>query len=279
MKRIIFCLRYMPGFFDMLKIRLRMLVHGVLVFFVSDKDYSGPYKGSLYVTDSEALHEKIKKQGYDALALVESDEDIDRFKTASHFIMNPCDTEYSYFEGAYKRFNNIPWTPLKTRRLIFRETIESDVETFYEMYRNPEMTKYTEALYEDISEEEKYVREYREKVYKVQGFGIWTVIRKSDRRIIGRAGLTAREGFDTFEVGFAIGCDYQNNGYATEAVEGLIGFAKRNGLFGLSSLVMKENLPSKRVLEKTGFSYSDEICLNGTQYEVWSIEKKLTAVI
>lgn len=277
MKRIIFCLKSFPGFGDMAKISIRMLAHGVLVFFSSYKDYSGPYRGTLYVTDSEELHAKIKKQGYDALALIDSKEDTSRFKTASYFIMNPYDTEFSYFDGAHKRFNNIPWTPFKTKRLLFRETIESDVDTFYEMYKDPAMTKYTESLYEDPLEEKKYVREYIEKVYKVQGFGIWTVIRKKDGKIIGRAGLTAREGFETFEVGFAIGTKYQNKGYAKEAVNGIVKFASKNELGNLTALVMEGNLASKHVLAHSGFKYRENVKLNGTDYEVWerlSIEKK-----
>ena len=269
MKRIIFCLKTFPKFGDMMKIRIRMLVHGVPVFFSSYKDYSGPNKSALYVTDSEELHAKIKLQGYDSLALVDSPEDMDRFKKTSYFVMNPYDSEFSYFDGVYKRFNNIPWTPFKTKRLLFRETIESDVDVFIEMYKDPDMTQYTESLYENPEEEKKYVREYREKVYKVQGFGVWTVIRRKDGKIIGRAGLTSREGFETYEVGFAIGTKYQNQGYAKEAVFGIIDFARKNKLGDLSALVMEGNVASKHVLKKTGFSYIGNACLGGKEYEKW----------
>lgn len=271
MKRIIFCLKTFPGFTDMVKISIRMLAHGVFVFFSSYKDYSGPYKGTLYVTDSEELFDRIKLQGYDSLALVASDGDMERFKGATYFVMNPYDSEFSYFDGVYKRFNNIPWTPLKTRRLLFRETIESDVDTFFEMYKDPRMTKYTENAYENPEEEKRYVSEYRESVYKVQGFGIWTVIRKKDGRIIGRAGLTSREGSDSYEVGFAIGTEYQNRGYAKEAVSGIVKFARRNSLGDLSALVMSENLASKHVLEKNGFTYLENTSLSGKKYEKWHI--------
>lgn len=269
MKRIVFCLKKCPSFSDMTKIRIRMIAHGVWVFFSTENDYSGPYKGSLYVTDSPALYEKIRLQKYDALAYVKDEREMDSFPNAKYFIMEPFETEYSYYERAYKRFNNIPWTPVKTKRLFLRETIESDVDTFYEMYQNPEMTKYTEKLYSDIEEEKKYVREYKEKVYDIQGFGIWTIVRRKDKKIIGRAGLTYREGFENYEVGFAIGCDFWGKGYGFEAVSGICSFARKEELGLLNALVMKENERSKKLLRKLHFTKKEETTLNGVAYEMW----------
>lgn len=269
MMRIIFCLKKQFNPWEMMKIQTRMIVHKVPVFFISSKDYDFPSKKALYVTDDNDTYNKIVKQNYDALVLIESENDMNSFEKARYFIMNPWDTEYSYYDRAYKRFNNIPWALVATKRLILRETIESDVEAFYEMYKNPEMTKYTERLYTDVEEEKKYVREYREKVYDIQGFGIWTVVRKNDKKIIGRAGITAREGFDNYEVGFAIGCDYQGQGYAIEAVKGICSFAKEQELGKLNALVMAENERSKNLLRKLDFKKREETSLNGVFYEVW----------
>ena len=158
---------------------------------------------------------------------------------------------------------------IKTKRLLLRETIEADVDEFVKIYSNPEMTKYTEPLYSDPEEERKYVREYQEKVYKIQGFGIWTVIRRKDNKIIGRAGLTAREGFDDYEIGFAIGCDYQRKGYGCEAVKAILSFAKKNELGEINALVMPGNEASKALLSKVGFSKVSETVLGNTEYEVW----------
>lgn len=226
-------------------------------------------KGTLYITDDLDTFNKIKSLGSEAIVLIDDEKMMESFKEATYFLMDAEATEHVYYERLYKRINDEPWEMIKTKRLLLRETIESDVDDFVKIYENPEMTKYTEALYEDPEEERKYVSEYREKVYKIQGFGIWTVIRKKDNKIIGRAGLTAREGFDNYEIGFAIGCDYQRKGYGYEAVKAILSFAKRNELGEINALVMPGNEASKRLLNKAGFLKVSDTMLGQEHYEVW----------
>ena len=258
--------------------RLRRLGFIVRMFFKKTKvSYISVYKEddltlekeTLYITDDLNTFEKIESLGSEAIVLIDDEKMMEQFKSATYFIMDAEATEYVYYERLYKRINDEPWEMIKTRRLRLRETIESDVDDFVKMYENPEMTKYTEALYEDPEEERKYVAEYIEKVYKIQGFGIWTVVRRKDNKIIGRAGLTAREGFDNYEIGFAIGCDYQRKGYGYEAVKAILSFAKRNELGKINALVMPGNEASKRLLSKAGFLKVSDTTLGNEHYEVW----------
>ncbi len=271
MKRIFFCLEKGPGLLNKLKIKIKMRLRFVSVNFNKFDNFSFAEKETLIITDNAGDYEKIKARGLDALILIEETGEIDNFKNARYFIMNPYNTEYAYFKGTFDRFNNIPWEPVKTKRLILRETVESDVDVFYEMYKDPEMTRFTESLYEDIEEEKKYVKEYREKVYEIQGFGIWTVIRKKDKRIIGRAGLITRAGFSEPEVGYAIGTSYQRQGYATEAIKGILKFAKENGFEKVNALVMKENEASEKLLQKIGFKAAGNTRIGCINYDVWQI--------
>jgi RimJ/RimL family protein N-acetyltransferase len=258
--------------------RLRRLGFIVRMFFKKTKvSYISVYKEddltlekeTLYITDDLNAFEKIESLGSEAIVLIDDEKMMEQFKSATYFIMDAEATEHVYYERLYKRINDEPWEMIKTRRLLLRETVESDVDDFVKMYENPEMTKYTEALYEDPEEERKYVAEYIEKVYKIQGFGIWTVVRRKDNKIIGRAGLTAREGFDNYEIGFAIGCDYQRKGYGYEAVKAILSFAKRNELGKINALVMPGNEASKRLLSKAGFLKVSDTTLGNEHYEVW----------
>ncbi|MCR5117894.1 MAG: GNAT family N-acetyltransferase, partial [Lachnospiraceae bacterium] len=113
-------------------------------------------KDTLLVTDSPEIYDYIRVLGHDAVALAEKEEDFSLYLDAKYIVMKPYEIEALYYERVWMRFNNIPWTIAVTDRLIIRETVESDVEDFYRIYKDPRMTRYTEKLYENIEEERKY---------------------------------------------------------------------------------------------------------------------------
>lgn len=269
MKRIIFWLDSRPRFFDRALFICKGRINGVSVKYRRSLLNITDINGTLYVVDTPGKYEMLASEGVEALVSINEGSDADLFPGAKYFIMDAEEAGFEYFDKVFKRIHNIPWEAVTTDRLILRETTEADVDFFYEMYKDPRMTQYTENTYYDKEEERNYVREYRDKVYYLQGFGVWTVVRKSDGRVIGRAGLTAREGFDGYEVGFAVGTEFWGNGYASEAVKGVIGFAADNKLGCVYALVMTENTASKRVLLKNGFKYSEDTVLSGVCYEVF----------
>ena len=230
-------------------------------------------KDTLLVTDSPEIYDYIRVLGHDAVALADKEEDFSLYLDARYIVMKPYEIEALYYERVWMRFNNIPWTIAVTDRLIIRETVESDVEDFYRIYKDPRMTRYTEKLYENIEEERKYISEYREKVYAVQGFGIWTVIKKDDGRIIGRAGLITRGGFDDVEVGYAIDTAFQHMGYAKEAVTECIEIAQNLGFSRVYALTDKENAPSLALLDSLDFKYEKDCVVDGRNLVKMTLNK------
>ncbi len=224
---------------------------------------------TLVIVDSYAAYDGLKKRGVETLICIQKENDMDNFPGAKYFVMDVENTEPDYFDKVYRRIKNIPWEILETKRLRIRETIESDVDEFVKIYSNPEVTRYTENLYGNPDEEREYVTMYRETVYATGGYGIWTVIRKADGRIIGRAGITARAGFDNYEVGFVIGADYWHQGYGIEAVSAVMEFARDNNLGVINALVMPENVQSIRLLSKLGFSFDSRLLLNNCEYNMY----------
>lgn len=271
MNKIVFLLSKMPPKKAIEKFTDEMAQYAVEVE-VSGYEKVMPNEGTLLVTDSASLYGEIKALGMDAIIYIESTDEMDGFSGAKYFVMDAFETDYEYYLRVYERFMDIPWTISMTDRLIMRETIESDVDKFYEIYKNPEMCRYTEALYEDVEEEKKYVREYRRSVYEVQGYGIWTLIFRETGEIIGRAGLISRSGFDGAEVGFAIAPDFQGQGLAKEAVTECLRLSKLMELTPVNALVMRENEKSIRVLKSCGFRMKEETVVNNVNYLVYSID-------
>lgn len=161
--------------------------------------------------------------------------------------------DYAYLCDIYKRFFHIPWTILETERCVLREMAPEDLDALYEVYADPEISRYTEALYEDREQELAYMKDYIEHVYRFCGLGIWVIVEKQINRLIGRAGLAFRDGYDTPEIGFIIGKEYQRRGYAYEVCRAILKYCKRLDMKTIRVIYQKENRASEELCKKLGF--------------------------
>ena len=74
---------------------------------------------------------------------------------------------------------------------------------------------------------------------------------------IGRVYFHSKPELDgEVEIGYGITEEYRNQGYVTEAATAAVQFAfEQAGQMVLSAIIMSENISSRRVIEKLGFSY------------------------
>lgn len=162
------------------------------------------------------------------------------------------------------------WEILETDRLLVRETTVQDVDCFYQIYAQPSVTDYTEALFEDIDEEIAYTESYIDTVYAFYGYGMWTVIKKDSREVIGRAGISWREGYRLPELGFVIGVPWQRQGYAFEVCSAILHYAGEElEMTQVQALVQPENARSVRLCEKLGFTKGGETKVDGIRHLVF----------
>ena len=139
-----------------------------------------------------------------------------------------------------------------------------DVEALYQIYQEPSITAYTEGLFEDICEERAYVENYIDKVYKLYEFGVWIIEDKLRAgQIIGRAGFSMREEFKDPELGYIIAVPYQRQGYGREVCEAILKYGYKQLAFTKVRVLMdEENIASRCLCEKLGFSFDGKITLN-----------------
>lgn len=220
------------------------------------------------VTDRESCYEAAYRERIPFLLyLHEGNRDVE-FSKAPFGVLSLNAVDLGYIESVYKRFYGIPWTILETDRCIIREITEEDLDALYEVYEDPSITRYTEGLYEDREEERKFIREYIEKVYGFDGFGIWAVILKETGRLIGRAGIAWREGYDTPELGYVIGVPYQRKGIATEICRAILSYVTEElGFQEIRVLFEKENTASLKLCRKLGFRRDKSVMLSDKQME------------
>lgn len=77
---------------------------------------------------------------------------------------------------------------LETKRLVLREMRQSDFQDLAEILQNP---KVMYAYEHDFSDNDVQIWLNRQiERYKKYGFGLWAIILKETKKMIGQAGLT-----------------------------------------------------------------------------------------
>lgn len=221
---------------------------------------------TLYITDSETVYHALHRQGRYVLPYRHGGNGDASFTGALYVIEQIDEVGYETVDMAYRRLAGLPWEILTTKRCIIRETIPEDVDSFYQIYAEPDVTRYMESLYPDRDEEIAYIEDYRDSVYRFYGYGMWTVLTK-DGTVIGRAGISWREGFELPELGFVIGVPWQRRGYAYEVCSAILSYARDElNMTQVQALVMSGNEKSSALCRKLGFQYVEDITLDGAIY-------------
>jgi RimJ/RimL family protein N-acetyltransferase len=219
---------------------------------------------TLFVTDDMVFCGEVRQNwGFVTVFIHEENKKFD-FSDIPYLIEDFDGFRAIDMENIYRRYAKIPWTILETQRLKLREITVKDVDFLYEIYKDPSISKFTNNLYEDKSEEIAYTKNYIEKVYPFYGFGMWVVIEKESGRVIGRAGFNFRDDYAGLELGYIIGEKFQNQGYATEICKAILEYALLElQVQEIRALSHPENLASIRVCEKIGMHPDGEVEIDG----------------
>ncbi len=224
-------------------------------------------KGLLVISDSTELVREMTDEGFCVTGFYHSKNRDKIFEGVSYAVDDVEELTIRSYEDVYCRLAGIPWDILETERLQVRESTVGDVVDFYRIYSEPSITDYIEALFVNPDEERAYMEDYISHMYGFYGFGMWTVIEKNQGRIIGRAGLDTREGYDLPELGFVIEKSYQRRGYAEEVCRAILAYAKKELLFDkVQALTEEANTASVNLLAKLGFVYQREVTEKGKKY-------------
>lgn len=223
---------------------------------------------TLFVTDNAACQKCLQNNKLPVIVYLHKENQNEKFSRAEYAIEQIEEVEYESFKLAYLRLTGQPWTILTTDRCKIRETTIEDADSFYEIYREPSITRYMEGLFDDKAAEVAYIQDYIRNVYGLYGYGMWTVLEKNSGEVIGRAGISWREGFDIPELGFVIAVPYQHQGYAYEVCQAILEYGKEElGFTCVQALVMEGNESSKALCHRLGFEYREKTVVDGVEYE------------
>lgn len=224
-------------------------------------------KDILYVTDEKEAYASLREEGCYVLPYLHEGVESEEFPGASWLVEDLEEMDRESLELVYRRLAGLPWEILETARCKVRETTVEDVDSFYQIYAEPSITRYMENLFADRDEEIAYTKDYIEKVYAFYGYGMWTILEKESGAVVGRAGIIWREGYDVPELGFVIGVPWQGRGYAFEVCKAILVYAKEElAMEQMQALVQKENEKSLRLCEKLGFARDGEVWEDGAEH-------------
>lgn len=158
---------------------------------------------------------------------------------------------------------------IETSRLLLREMRAEDAGALLGIFGDPVVMDCFGVSPFGPDQMERWVDRNLEH-QRVHGFGLFSVVRKSDGIVIGDCGLEVMEA--EVELGYDFRSDCWNLGYATEAACAVRDYAFGTlGLPRLISLIRAGNLASRRVAEKVGMSLEREEIRHGVSYWVMGL--------
>jgi ribosomal-protein-alanine N-acetyltransferase len=99
-----------------------------------------------------------------------------------------------------------------------------------------------------------------------RGFGWWAVRRRDNPNLIGWCGLTYLEELNETEVAYLFDEPYWSKGLATEAAQASLAYGFNEvGLDTIVALAHIDNIASRRVMEKCGMTYVENLMLWGLE--------------
>ena len=136
---------------------------------------------------------------------------------------------------------------IETKRLLLRTFEEKDYDDLFEFLsqrKYDEYESYPNITYENGREHLKY-RQGNDEFYAI-------VLKKSSK-VIGNIYFGNRD-FNAKEIGYIINKNYQRQGYASEAVNAIIGSAFNNSVHRVYAECNPNNTCSWKLLEHLSFS-------------------------
>jgi len=139
-----------------------------------------------------------------------------------------------------------------TPRLLLRKPVHGDAQEVFQTYaHDPEVTRHlTWKPDEDLTDVGAFIDRTLNGWEKGTVF-TWAITLKESGQLVGM--IDARIDAYMLNLGYVIGKEHWNNGYATEALRALLGWADgEDDIYRVWAVCAVENTASVRVMEKAG---------------------------
>jgi RimJ/RimL family protein N-acetyltransferase len=154
-------------------------------------------------------------------------------------------------------------TVMETARLTLREIELEDAPFIFELMNEPPWIRFIgDRGIRTVADARAFIADHLRPSYRRDGFGFWLVQLTADDTSLGICGLIKRPALEYVDIGFALCERYWGHGYAREAAEAVVDFAReRAGLKKLAAMANPDNERSARLLEALGLQFEKMIRL------------------
>jgi len=161
--------------------------------------------------------------------------------------------------------------PRPTSHLTFREMTPDDIEAVAALLGDPDVMAYYPRP-KTRAEALAWIA-WNGRLYREHGHGLWLLEHATTGEFVGDCGLTFQEvgGRMEVEIGYHVRRSLQGRGYATEAALAVRDFARDVlGLHRLVAIIDPGNAPSRRVAQRIGLTFEQEVGWSGKRVLVYA---------
>ncbi|MEX0137154.1 GNAT family N-acetyltransferase [Bacillus nitratireducens] len=172
--------------------------------------------------------------------------------------------------------------------IYLQEFTIKDAESIYKISNQPEIEKFlpdwkstkeqrTHWIINDEIPANKAFPDAMKTTSNIDGHSLQLgIFKKATNEFIGWCCTSIKEELPSpnREIMYAVSSEYHNNGYATKATKGLIGFLFENtNVDVLNAIALIKNVPSNKVIEKCGFTYMSQQTIEKQLYNHYILSK------
>lgn len=172
--------------------------------------------------------------------------------------------------------------------IYLQEFTIKDAESIYKISNQPEIERFlpdwkstkeqrTHWIINDEIPANKAFPDAMKTTSNIDGHSLQLgIFKKATNEFIGWCCTSIKEELPSpnREIMYAVSSEYHNNGYATKATKGLIGFLFENtNVDVLNAIALIKNVPSNKVIEKCGFTYMSQQTIEKQLYNHYILSK------
>lgn len=150
---------------------------------------------------------------------------------------------------------DLEFPTLQTPRLLLRELRTSDLDAFFFIFSDPQVTQfYNIPTFQNKADARRLLQRRIDRFYADKGI-CWGIVQEGSTAVLGSCGFNAWfKRRQVGDLGYELARPFWNQGIMTEALSAVVAYGfERLALVQQRAWVVPENKASARVLQKIGF--------------------------
>jgi [ribosomal protein S5]-alanine N-acetyltransferase len=157
----------------------------------------------------------------------------------------------------------------ETERLFVRPYTMDDLHLFFRLNGDEEVMRYIRPA-QTLEQSKEFLQKIIADYIKLPGKGRWGMFLKEDNHFIGSFAIIPVDNTDKLQLGYALTREYWGNGFASESVRRGIQYAfGKLDLVEIAGITFAENIPSQKVLLKSGFVFDKTFIEEGKEMHLY----------